>query len=396
MTVRSEIDGWAEGMRELRRDLHRHPELGYEETRTAGIVAAELESYGLEVHRGLGGTGVVGTLRGAGGDGPTLGLRADMDALPMQEEGDAPHRSSIEGAFHGCGHDGHTAMLLGAARHLASTGRFAGTVQFIFQPAEEGLAGARAMIQDGLFERFPCDEVYGMHNWPQLDLGRIAVRPGPVMAASDRVEIEVEGVGCHAAMPHRGIDPIYVASQIVTSLQSLVSRTVDPLDAAVVSITQIDAGTTTNVVPRMARMAGTCRTFAASTRDAMEQGIERIATGVAAAHGAVARVTYTRGYPPTVNHAPQVDIARRVAADLVGPDGVRPEENPCMGGEDFAFMLEEVPGCYVWLGTGGDFDLHHPKYDFNDDAAPLGASFWVELVESRCPLSAAAAGAAGR
>jgi hippurate hydrolase len=260
-------------------------------------------------------------------------------------------------------------------------------VHFVFQPAEEGLAGARAMIEDGLFDRFPCDEVYGMHNWPQLPLGAVAVRPGPMMAASDRIDIEVEGVGCHAAMPHKGVDPIYVASQIITSLQSLVSRTTDPLDAAVVSITKVEAGWTTNVVPRKATLVGTCRTFRPETRDTLEAGIERIAVGVAEALGAQATVTYTRGYPPTVNHAAQVEHAKSAAARVVGEDAVHGAPEPSMGGEDFAFMLEKVPGCYVWLGAGGEYDLHHPRYDFNDDALPVGVTYWVELVRSRLGAS---------
>ncbi|MGD2016703.1 MAG: M20 aminoacylase family protein [Planctomycetota bacterium] len=376
LEMAAEMTGW-------RHDLHQNPELGYEETRTSKAVADRLEAWGLEVHRGIGRTGVVGVLEGELGAGPTIGLRADMDALPMEEETGAEHRSKNPGVFHGCGHDGHTTMLLGAARHLAATRRFAGRVVFVFQPAEEGLAGARAMIEDGLFERFPCDEVFGMHNWPQLDLGQVAVRTGPMMAASDLVRIEVEGVGAHAAMPHRGVDPVFVASQIIGALQSLVSRSTSPTDAAVVSITKVEAGTAANVIPRTATLTGTCRSFRAETRDRLEAGIQRIAVGVAEALGATARVTYSRGYPPTVNHPDQTAFAREVAAGMLGEDAVVVDPEPSMGGEDFAFMLEQVPGTYVWLGTGGEFDLHHPRYDFNDAALPLGASYWVELVESR-------------
>lgn len=372
----ADMTGW-------RRDLHQHPELGYAETRTAAAVADRLEAWGLEVHRGVGRTGVVATLSGDLGEGPTVGLRADMDALPMEEETGAEHRSQTPGVFHGCGHDGHTTMLLGAARHLAATRRFAGTVRFIFQPAEEGLAGARAMMEDGLFERFPCDEVYGMHNWPQLDFGRVAVRSGPMMAASDLVRIEIEGVGAHAAMPHRGVDPVYVASQVISALQSLVSRSTSPTDAAVVSITKVEAGSASNVIPRVATLTGTCRSFQPETRDRLEAGVERIAVGVAEALGATARVTYSRGYPPTVNHVEQTEFARGVAASMLGDDAVVVNPEPSMGGEDFAFMLEQVPGTYVWLGTGGEYDLHHPRYDFNDEALPVGASYWVELVEAR-------------
>ncbi|MGB0330434.1 MAG: M20 aminoacylase family protein [Planctomycetota bacterium] len=389
MGPRSELLEMAAEMTAWRHDLHQNPELGYAETRTAAAVADRLESWGLEVHRGLGKTGVVGVLRGDLGEGPALGLRADMDALPMQEESGAAHSSSTPGVFHGCGHDGHTTMLLGAAKHLADSRRFAGTVHFIFQPAEEGLAGARAMIEDGLFDRFPCEEVYGMHNWPQLGFGQMAVASGPMMAASDLIKIEIEGVGAHAAMPHRGVDPVYVASQVIGALQSLVSRSTNPADAAVVSITKVEAGSASNVIPRLATLTGTCRSFRPETRDMLEAGIQRIATGVAAALGATATVTYSRGYPPTVNHPEQTAYAGAVAAEMFGEEAIDRTPEPSMGGEDFAFMLQEVPGTYVWLGTGGEFDLHHPRYDFNDEALPLGASFWVELVESRLGESAA-------
>lgn len=384
MQLSPEIDDLTGHLTEWRHDFHRHPELGYKETRTSKLVAERLASFGLEVTTGLGITGVVGTLRGAGGEGSmTVGLRADMDALPMTEETGAPHASATPGVFHGCGHDGHTTMLLGAAQALSLKPDFRGTVHFIFQPAEEGLAGAKAMMQDGLFERFPCDEVYGMHNWPQVPLGQVAVRAGPVMAASDLIEIEIEGKGAHAAMPHCGIDPVYVASQIISGLQSLVSRTVDPQDAAVVSITTVEAGSATNVIPQQAKLAGTCRTFRPETRDAMEAGIERIATHTAAAHGATAKVKYTRGYPPTVNHATQVEFAREAAAAVVGRDQLIDDAAPSMGGEDFAFMLDDVPGCYIWLGAGGEFDVHHPRYDFNDKAIPLGVQYWTEIVRLR-------------
>lgn len=385
MKIRDDIAKFTPDLMAWRRDFHEHPELGYQETRTAKLVAERLESFGLEVHRGLGGTGVVGTLQGAqtgsGGPARTIGMRADMDALPMQELGDRPHKSKIDGAFHGCGHDGHTTMLLGAAKALAGTRAFSGTVHFIFQPAEEGLAGAKAMIDDGLFERFPCDEVYGMHNWPQAPFGTVSARPGPVMAASDRIEIEIAGKGAHAAMPHKGIDPVLVASHVVTGLQSLVSRGTDPLDAAVVSITKIDAGTTFNVIPQTAQLAGTCRSFRPETRDRLEAEIERVAKGIAGAYGATATVTYTRGYPPTVNHEAQSRRFCEAAATVVGEAAILAKPDPSMGGEDFSFMLEEVPGAYLWLGTGGDYDVHHPLYDFNDDALPIGASLWASLVE---------------
>ncbi len=369
-----------------RRDFHRHPELGFQEERTSRLVAERLASCGIEVDRGLAGTGVVGVIEGRLGDGLTIGLRADMDALPMQEQNEFEHRSSTDGVFHGCGHDGHTTMLLGAAKHLAATRNFAGRVVVIFQPAEEGLAGARVMIEDGLFERFPCDEVYGLHNWPEERLGTIAVKPGPVMAASDFFDIEIMGKGAHAAMPHRGVDPIVVAAHTVTALQTLVSRTTNPLHSAVVSVTQVEAGSAYNVIPDKAVLRGTCRTFLPEVRDAMEAGIARVARGVAEALGAEARPEYRRNYPPTVNHEEQSAFAAKVAVDLVGQENVFLDRDPSMGGEDFAFMLEQRPGCYLWLGQGGaplSCNVHHPRYDFNDDVLPLGVGLWVQLIESR-------------
>lgn len=381
MQLRPDIEQFAPDLTSWRQDFHRHPELGYKEVRTSRLVAERLEAFGLEVHRGLGGTGVVGVLRGSLGEGISIGLRADMDALPMEEAGDTAHRSTIDGVFHGCGHDGHTTMLLGAARSLAASRAFSGVANFIFQPAEEGLAGARAMIEDGLFDRFPCDEVYGMHNWPQLPLGEASIRTGPVMAASDRIEIEVAGQGAHAAMPHRGVDPVVVSAHIITALQTLVSRGTDPQDAAVVSITAVDAGSTFNVIPGIARLLGTCRSFQPDTRDRLEAEIVRVASGVAAALGATATVRYTRGYPPTVNHPGPTERFARAAAASLGEAAVGRDAAPSMGGEDFAFMLEEVPGSYLWLGQGGEFDLHHPQYDFNDRLLAVGASLWAALVE---------------
>ena len=381
MNIRPDVEAFADELTAWRRDMHRNPELGYHETRTSQLVAERLESFGIEVHRGLGGTGVVGVLRGSLGDGPAIGLRADMDALPMQEAGNPAHRSSVDGVFHGCGHDGHTTMLLGAARSLAFTRQFTGTVHFIFQPAEEGLAGARAMIEDGLFERFPCDEVYGMHNWPQLELGTASIRPGPVMAASDKIDIEVTGRGAHAAMPHRGVDPVAVSAHIITALQTIVSRGTDPQDAAVVSITAVHTGSTYNVIPGSAKLMGTCRSFRPETRERLEAEVERVATRVAEALGASATVKFTRGYPPTVNHPAATARFARAASSFLGAESVIADAAPSMGGEDFAFMLEEVPGSYLWLGQGGSFDLHHPQYDFNDALLPVGASLWAELIE---------------
>ena len=386
MTTKPEIESFHAELTAWRRDLHRHPELGFEEERTSQLVAERLEGFGCEVHRGIAKTGVVGVIDGRRGPGRAIGLRADMDALPMEEENDFDHRSTVPGRFHGCGHDGHTTMLLGAARYLAATRDFAGRVVFVFQPAEEGLAGGRVMVEEGLFERFPVDEVYGVHNWPGLPLGQIAVHSGPVMAASDFLDIEVEGHGAHAAMPDLGVDPVVVASHIVTALQSLVSRNVSPTDAAVLTITKIEAGDAYNVIPRTAVLRGTCRTLLPETRDAMEAGIERVATGVAQALGATARVDYRRNYPATINAEEQAQVAREVSARLVGRENVRSDRPPSLGGEDFAFLLEQRPGCYVWLGGGGGpsaCGLHNPAYDFNDDLLPLGASWFATLVEQR-------------
>ncbi|MEL6712962.1 MAG: M20 aminoacylase family protein [Planctomycetota bacterium] len=378
-----EFDAIEKDLVALRRDIHQNPELGYEEERTSQLVATRLQALGIEVERGLGGTGVVGTLKGSLGEGPTLGLRADMDALPMDERGERPHKSARPGVFHGCGHDGHTAMLLGAAELLSTDPSFRGTARFVFQPAEEGLAGARAMMDDGLFERFPVDEIYAMHNWPGEPVGTAAVRSGPVMAASDRVEIDLFGQGAHAAMPHKGVDPIVAAGHVITALQTIVSRGTDPQDSAVVSITRVDAGSTYNVIPESAHLFGTYRTFAAETRTRVEEEVERVTRGVAEALGARCEVRCMRGYPPTVNHANESDVLASAAERALGAGTVRRDAPPCMGGEDFAFMLEEVPGAYLWLGAGDGPNLHHPDYDFNDDVLRHGVETWVELVRGR-------------
>ncbi|MFN4088912.1 MAG: M20 aminoacylase family protein, partial [Alphaproteobacteria bacterium] len=331
------------------------------------------------------GTGVVGTLRGAPGD-RAIGLRADMDCLPMTEETGLPYASREAGKMHACGHDGHTAMLLGAAKYLAETRNFAGTVQFIFQPAEEGKGGGRRMVQEGLFERFPCDEVYGMHNWPLLPAGRIAVRPGPIMAAADRFDVEIRGKGAHGAMPHLGIDPVFIAAQIVSALQGLVARAVDPLDSAVLSVTRLEAGTAYNVIPETAKLAGTVRTYRAETQDRIEKGISEIASGIASGFGATASIAYQRGYPATVNPPREARLAADAAAAVVGAENVVHDAPPVMGAEDFSFMLNERPGCYVWLGQSRGPDdpmVHHPRYDFNDDVLPLGASWLATMVETR-------------
>jgi amidohydrolase len=373
-------------MTEWRRDFHAHPEIAYEEFRTSEIVAAKLEEWGIEVHRGLGGTGVVGTLRGAhpGPEGRAIGLRADMDALPMHEEADIPHASKNPGRMHACGHDGHTTMLLGAARYLAETRNFAGTVRFIFQPAEEGRGGAKRMVEEGLFDLFPCDEIFGIHNWPSMPVGTMGVRSGAMMAAADLFEIRLTGRGGHGAMPHFSIDPVVVAAHLVTALQTLVSRNTDPADSSVLSVTKINGGTAFNVIPNDASIAGTIRTFRESTRDMMEDGVRRIATSVAAAFGATAEIRYQRNYPATVNSAPQADFVAEVAAEVLGAENVRRDFDPSMGAEDFSFMLQKRPGAYLWLGQGGEAGgcmLHNPRYDFNDEILPVGASLWVRLVE---------------
>ena len=368
----------------LRRDLHAHPELAFEERRTADLVARYLEAAGIEVHRGLATTGVVGVLRN-GSSPRAIGLRADMDALPIQEQNPFPHRSKHEGRMHACGHDGHTAMLLAAAQYLAANRDFDGTVYFIFQPAEETVGGARVMIEEGLFERFPMDAVYGMHNWPGLPAGQFAVHSGPVMACSDQFDIVLRGHGAHAAFPHQGRDPVPAAAALVQALQGVVSRNLDPLDAAVLSITRLVAdGGAYNVIPERAELRGTVRAFRPEVQDQVEAAMERICAGIGAAHGVQIAFTYQRGYPPSVNDAAAAARCRAVLEDLVGVENVRTELRPSMGAEDFAYMLMQRPGCYVWIGNGsgeGGCMLHNPHYDFNDQILPLGASYWVRLTQ---------------
>jgi hippurate hydrolase len=383
-----------EGLSELRRDLHANPELGFEEHRTSALVAERLRGYGVdEVHTGIARTGVVGVIRGRGNSDRSIGLRADMDALTMDEENEFAHRSVRTGLMHGCGHDGHTTILLGAAQYLASTRRFDGTVYLIFQPGEEGFAGAKAMIDDGLFERFPADSVYALHNWPALEPGRIGLNTGPMMAAADRVEIIVSGKGGHAAHPHRAVDPVVVAAHIVTAAQTIVARNVGPLDAAVLSLCSIHAGNpgAFSVIPREARMVGTVRTFSADAQDLIEQRLTDLAESTAKALGAEAKVIYERIYPATINHPEQARFAADTAAQLVGEDNVVRDLEPSMGAEDFSFMLRVKPGCYVRLGqgggTGGCF-LHNSRYDFNDAVIPLGAAFFSALAERGLPLNA--------
>ncbi|MDE2398605.1 MAG: amidohydrolase [Burkholderiales bacterium] len=376
-----------------RRDLHAHPELGFQEARTAGLVAQRLESFGIEVVRGVGRTGVVGTLR-AGTSGRAVGLRADMDALPIAEANAFAHRSRHAGLMHACGHDGHTAMLLGAARHLAQTRRFDGIVHFIFQPAEEGLGGARAMIEDGLFERFPCEAVFGMHNRPSLGVGRFAVRSGPMMAGGAFFDIHVTGRGSHGARPEAGVDSALVAAQIAVSLQSIVARNVAPLQSAVLSVTRIQAGDAYNVIPQSASLGGTVRAFSRDVMRLVEDSMRRVAAGTAEAFGARAELDFRELFAPTVNHPEEAEFAARICTELVGAEQVERQPPLNMASEDFSYMLERVPGCYLNIGNGGaegGCEVHNPGYDFNDAALPLGAAFFARLVETRFPARGAAA-----
>jgi hippurate hydrolase len=365
-----------------RQDLHAHPETAFEEKRTSDMVAAKLQEFGIEVHRGLAKTGVVGTL--STGPGPTIGLRADLDALDVDELNDFDHKSTHPGKMHACGHDGHTIMLLGAAKYLAETKNFKGTVQFIFQPAEENEGGGRVMVEEGLFEKFPVEAVYGMHNMPGYEQGVFAVMEGPLMAAFDIFELTIRGRGAHAAMPHTGIDPIPVAAEIVSALQTITSRAINPLDSAVVTVTQVHAGQAWNVIPDEVIMRGTTRAFRPEVQDILEPSIRRIAEGICQAHNCQLEMMYERRYPPTINEAVATRAAFRAAADVTGEQKVISNPTPTMGAEDFAFMLNEKPGCYVWLGNGPGEDgcmLHNPHYDFNDEILTIGASYWARLVE---------------
>jgi hippurate hydrolase len=390
MPIINSIAAMKDEMTEWRRDIHAHPEIAFEEVRTSNLVADKLKSWGIEVHTGIAKTGVVGVLRGNGSGDRSIGLRADMDALPMDEENDFPHKSKTPGKFHGCGHDGHTTMLLGAAKYLAETRNFDGTVTFIFQPGEEGAGGGRVMVEEGLFDRFDCDEVYALHNWPDLPVGEIGIKTGPMMAASDLFDIIITGKGGHAAMPHKGIDPVVVAAQMVTAFQSLVTRRVDPLDAAVISVTQIHTGSAYNVIPAEARLNGTVRTLRADTRDFVEAGMARIAQSLGTAFEVEVHFDYRRGYPPTVNPEREATIAKEVAETVLGEGKVHTELPPVMGAEDFAYMLEARPGAYLWVGQAGGpgaCSVHNPRYDFNDDILPLGSSLLASLVEQRLPRS---------
>ena len=390
------VDFHAE-LQAIRRNIHAHPELCYEETRTSDLVAEKLTAWGIPVLRGMGITGVVGVIR-RGSSLAAIGLRADMDALPMQEFNTFAHASRHDGKMHACGHDGHTAMLLGAAHHLAKHGHFDGTVYVIFQPAEEGGAGAQKMIEDGLFEQCPMQAVYGMHNWPGAPTGSFSVTPGPMMASSNEFEVIVRGKGAHAAQPHKGVDPIMVAVQIAQSWQTIVSRNKSPLDAGVLSITQIHAGSATNVIPDDATLIGTVRTFTVPVLDLMEQRMRDVATHTAAAFGADVEFNFKRNYPPLINHPLETAFAVGVMQKIVGVEHVDAAVEPTMGSEDFAFMLQHKPGCYVFLGNGdgghrdaghglGPCNLHNPSYDFNDDLLPIGATYWIELAQAALPTT---------
>ena len=371
---------------EWRRDFHRHPELDYDVHRTAGRVAELLRGFGVDdVVTGVGRTGVVGVIRGRG-EGPTIGLRADMDALPVTERSGAPHASTVSGRMHACGHDGHTAMLLGAAKYLSETRNFAGTAVVIFQPAEEGGAGGRAMVEDGLMDRFGIDEVFGMHNMPGLPAGGFAIREGSIMAASDRFTIEIEGKGGHAAMPHDTVDPVVVAGHVIVGLQTIVSRNVDPARAAVISVTMLKAGEAFNIIPRTVTLTGTARSLDEGVRDILEQRIDTIAQGIAQAFGATATVSYHRGYPVTVNAERPTRHAADTAREVAGPEAVDDNVDPTMGGEDFSFMLRARPGAFIFVGNGPTASLHSDAYDFNDEIIPAGVSYWVRLVERAYPL----------
>jgi len=382
-SLQPEITAW-------RRDFHAHPELQFDVHRTAGTVAEKLKSFGCdEVVTGIGRTGVVGVIRGrgqgAGGQGRVIGLRADMDALPIAEQTNLPYRSTAPGKMHACGHDGHTSMLLGAAKYLAATRDFAGTAVLIFQPAEEGGGGGREMVKEGLMERFGIEEVYGMHNSPGLPVGTFAIRPGAMLAASDRIFIDIEGYGGHAAKPHKCVDTVLVGAQIVNLIQSIVARSVDPIDAAVVSICVFQAGDTGNVIPATAQLRGTARSLTPAVRDRIEQRLHEIVEGTARLYGATAKLTYHRDYPVTRNHERQTAFAVSIAAQVAGRERVDAAAPPVMGGEDFSFMLEARPGAFIFVGNGESAGLHHPAYDFNDDAIPTGVAYWARLVETAMP-----------
>lgn len=390
MKIAESIVGWQSEITAIRRDIHAHPELAYEEVRTADIVVRQLESWGIKAHTGIGVTGVVGVINGTIPGDRAVGLRADMDALPMTEINTFEHASKHPGKMHACGHDGHTAMLLAAARCLAENRNFAGTVYVIFQPAEEGYSGAQAMIDDGLFTRFPMQAVFGMHNWPGMDVGSFGLSSGAIMASSNTFEIRIDGKGAHGGMPHLGVDPVMAAVQLAQSFQTIITRERNPLDPAVISITQIHAGSADNVIPTTAVLRGTVRTFSDETLELIERRMGEITEHMTRGLQCTAEFVFNRNYPPTINHAAEAEFCATVMEQLVGADRVDRDVRPSMGAEDFAFMLKEKPGCYVWIGNGkgdhrspghglGPCMLHNDSYDFNDDLIPLGATYWSEL-----------------
>lgn len=394
MKLLDPIVAWHHDISQIRRDIHAHPELAFAEFRTADVVAAKLQEWGIEIDRGLGGTGVVGIIRGNTASSRAVGLRADMDALPMQEANTFSHASQNEGKMHACGHDGHTAMLLAASRYLSQHRDFAGTVYVIFQPAEEGGGGAKRMIDDGLFTKFPMEAVFGMHNWPGMKVGQFGLTAGPIMASSNEFSIVIKGKGTHAGMPHLGVDPVMAAVQLAQSLQTIITRNRNPLDAAVLSITQIHAGSADNVVPNHAELRGTVRTFTLDTLDLIERRMQEITLHTSAAMDCEVEFKFQRNYPPTINDDAEAVFCADVLRDIVGADNVNDHVQPTMGAEDFAFMLQEMPGCYVWIGNGtgdhrdsghgmGPCMLHNGSYDFNDALLPLGGTYWVQLAMKR-------------
>ena len=381
MPTLARIESYTEDLKAIRWDIHANPEIGFEEVRTSDIVAELLTGWGIEVHRGIGKTGVIGVLDGKQGPGRSIGLRADMDAMPMDETADVPYKSTVPGKFHGCGHDGHTTMLLGAARYLAETRDFAGRVVFIFQPAEEGLGGARAMLADKLFERFPCDEIYGLHNSPHLDPGKIVVRPGPSMAGADFFDIVIKGHGSHGAVPQASKDPIIVANALVAALQTVVSRNTSPLESAVLSVTQIHAGSAYNVIPQVATLAGTIRTFSPEVGELIRTRMRTIAAGVAASFDVEIEVEIRNIFDVLVNHEKETTVLQQAAFEIVGEENVSIMKNPVMGSEDFADMLRVVPGSYCWVGHSGTLPLHNPGFVLGDDILPVGASLLARVIE---------------
>jgi amidohydrolase len=382
-TIKEHIEQYTGELKQWRQDIHAHPELGFEENRTADFVAQKLQEFGVQVHRNIGKTGLVGVLR-VGNEPDAIGLRADMDALPIAEQNEFEHRSQEDGKMHACGHDGHTTMLLGAARYLSETKNFRGQVNFIFQPAEEGIGGAKAMIDDGLFEQFPCDSIFAMHNAPGLPVGQFSATPGVVAAAGAFFDIDIEGVGAHGAHPENGVDPVVIGSQVVTAIQTVVSRNLRARDAAVVSITQFHAGDAYNVIPSKARLSGTVRTFSKQVMSRTEERMRELASTIAKGFGGTAQIDFRPIFAPVVNDEKEAQFAADVCSSLVGPNNVHTNSPPGTGSEDFSYMLEQVPGCYVLIGNGENrHPVHHPQYDFNDNASVFGASFFAELVEKR-------------